>query len=158
MTPKSSTAPRPMSHRVGLELAVLLAYVGLAILITWPLIQQLDTHIIGYENCTNRMHVWVLWVVKQMLGTGDMSVNTDYIFYPNGSNMVRLYGSDLFYPVVLSPLVHALSPAVVLNLKVMFSFFMAPFGGYLILRHVGVFRPAAWLGGALFFFMPYFLL
>ena len=158
MTPKSSTAPRPMSHRVGLELAVLLAYVGLAILITWPLIQQLDTHIIGYENCTNRMHVWVLWVVKQMLGTGDMSVNTDYIFYPNGSNMVRLYGSDLFYPVVLSPLVHALSPAVVLNLKVMFSFFMAPFGGYLILRHVGVFRPAAWLGGALFICMPYFLL
>ena len=158
MTLQARTEPRPLLHRVGLELLVLAAYVGLAILITWPLITELDTHIIGYENCTNRMHVWVLWVVKQMLGTGELSVNTDYIFYPNGSNMVRLYGSDLFYPVVLSPLVHALSPAVVLNLKVMFSFFMAPCGGYLILRHVGVSRAAAWLGGALFICMPYFLL
>lgn len=158
MIPQPRTEPRPLLHRVGLELVVLAAYAGLAILITWPLIQQLDTHIIGYENCTNRMHVWVLWVVKQMLGTGDLSVNTDYIFYPNGSNMVRLYGSDLFYPVTLSPLVHALSPAVVYNLKIMFSFFMAPYGAYLILRHVGVWRAAAWLGGALFICMPYFLL
>ncbi len=158
MTAKSLTAPRPLLHRAAPEILVLLAYAALSVVITWPLITELGTHIIGYENCTNRMHVWVLWVVKQMLGTGDMSVNTDYIFYPNGSNMVRLYGSDLFYPVILSPLVHALSPAVVYNLKVMFSFFMAPVGGYLVLRHAGVWRPAAWLGGALFICMPYFLL
>ena len=158
MTAKATTTTRPLAQRAGMELLVLAAYAGLAVLITWPLVLELQTHIIGYENCTNRMHVWVLWVVKQMLMTGEMSVNTDYIFYPNGSNMVRLYGSDLLYPVTLSPLVHSLTPAVVYNLKIMFSFFMAPFGGYLILRHVGVSRAAAWLGGALFICMPYFLL
>ena len=140
------------------EALVLLAFVGLAALLTWPLVLQLDGQIIGYQNCTNRMHVWVLWVVKQMIWSGDLSLTTDYIFYPNGSNLVRLYGSDLLYPVVLSPLVHLLGPAMVYNCKILFSFAAAPYGAYLILRHLRVTRPAAWCGGAVFIATPYFLL
>ena len=134
------------------------AYLALAILITWPIVLDLSDSIIGYHNCTNRMHVWVLWVVKQLLMSGYAPTETNYIFFPLGANLVLLYGSDLFYPVVLSPLVELLSPGIVFNLKLIFSFTMGAMGAALLMRQVAVGRLAAGVGGALFMIGPYFLL
>ena len=139
-------------------LLALAGYFALAVLLTWPLLPHLGDRLIGYEHCTNRMHLWVLWMVKQMLFSGQVPVHTEHIFYPFGTNLVRLYGSDLLYPVVLSPLTHLLSAAVVFNLKILFSLTVAPYGVFRLLRYLGVGRAAALGGGALFTSTPYFLL
>lgn len=140
------------------EAPILLAYTGLALLLTWPIVLNLSGEILGHEHCTNRMHVWVLWIVKQMLLSGELPIDTSYIFYPAGSDLVRLYGSDMLYPLLLAPLVHLLSPVIVFNLKILFSLTMAPYGVYCLLRYLEVSKPAAWAGGALFIAAPYFLL
>ena len=140
------------------EALALAAYLALALLLTWPLALHLHDRLIGHEHCTNRMHLWVLWMVKQMLFTGQAPVQTEHIFYPFGTNLVRLYGSDLLYPLVLAPLTHLLSAAVVFNLKILLSLTVAPYGVFRLLRYLGTGRSAAWGGGALFTSMPYFLL
>ncbi len=140
------------------EALALAGYLVLALLLTWPLALHLHDRLIGHEHCTNRMHLWVLWMVKQMLFSGQAPVHTEHIFYPFGTNLVRLYGSDLLYPLVLAPLTHLLSAAVVFNLKILISLTVAPYGVYRLLCYLRVGRAAAWGGGALFCSMPYFLL
>ena len=152
------TASPPLKDTWRSDLLAVGGYLGLALLITWPIIFHLHHEVIGYPLCTNRMHVWVLWIVKQLLFAGFSPTVTNYIFYPSGADMVRLYGSDLLYPVVLSPLVALLSAGVVFNLKILFSFTMAPLGAYKLARHLGVQRVPAWVGGALFMASSYFLL
>ena len=146
---------RPGGWRV--EALALAGYLVLALLLTWPLLLHLHDRLIGHEHCTNRMHLWVLWMVKQMLFSGQAPVQTEHIFYPFGTNLVRLYGSDLLYPLVLSPLTELLSAAVVFNLKILLSLTFAPYGVFRLLRYLGTGRAAAWGGGALFTSMPYFL-
>lgn len=157
MTELQSPSP-PGLRRLRHEALVLGGFVALALLLTWPLVLYLGSAVIGYEHCTNRMHVWVLWVVKQLIFEGYIPTDSNYVFYPNGVSLVRLYGSDLFYPVVLSPLSALLSPGVVFNAKVLFSFTLAPYGVYRLLRHLDAEPVAAWVGGALFIATPYFLL
>ena len=140
------------------KLILTAAYLALAIVITWPIVLNLTDSVIGYHNCTNRMHVWVLWIVKQLLFEGYVPTETNYIFFPLGANLILLYGSDLFYPVVLSPLVELLSPGIVFNLKLIFSFTMGALGAALLMRHLAIGRLAAGVGGALFMIGPYLLL
>ncbi len=149
---------RPDSHSRRTILLVTAGYLALALLLLTPPLLGLDSELIGYPNCTNRMHVWVLWVVNQILFQGYSPIHTNYIFFPTGANLVLLYGSDLFYPVVLSPLVALLSAGVVFNLKLIFSFTVGPLGAFLMIRHIGAGRRAAWVGGALYMAAPYFLL
>ena len=156
----SGSASTGRSHDEGLlgRGLVVVSYLGLALLLTWPLVLHLHDGLIGHEHCTNRMHLWVLWIAERMLFSGQLPIHTELIFYPFGTNLVRLYGSDLLYPLVLSPLTHLFSAAVVFNLKILLSLTLAPVGTYLLLRHLGARRPAAWGGGALYVSMPYFLL
>ncbi len=156
MDPGNSGASTEGGRREAL--LALGGYLALAVLLTWPMLPHLGDRLIGHEHCTNRMHLWVLWMVKQMLLSGQAPVHTEHIFYPFGTNLVRLYGSDLLYPVVLSPLTHLLSAAVVFNLKILFSLTVAPYGVFRLLRYLGAGRAAAWGGGALFTSTPYFLL
>ena len=134
------------------------ACLALALLLTWPLALHLHDRIIGHPLCTNRIHVWVLWAVKQQLWSGQWPGHSELIFYPYGADLVRLYGSDLLYPLLLAPLTHLLSPATVFNLKIIFSLTVASYGAYRLLRHLGAAPLPAWCGGALYVGTPYFLL
>ncbi len=157
-SPDVEKAPPGPGGSLRYPLILLGAYFALALLITWPIVLDFSDSIIGYHNCTNRMHVWVLWIVKQLLFQGFVPTETNYIFYPLGANLVLLYGSDLFYPVVLSPLVELLGPGMVFNLKLLFSFAVGALGGAMLMRYLGVGKLAAAVGGALFMSGPYFLL
>ncbi|HVF98578.1 MAG TPA: hypothetical protein VND68_01960, partial [Chloroflexia bacterium] len=133
---------------------VLLAYALLTALFTWPLIlhftQTLPDGGDGWQE------MWGLWWVKTALV--DLHTNiyrTHLLYYPDG---VSLY----FHP--LQPVTGLLSVPLQLaglnlptayNLLVWLSFVAAGYGMYLLVRHLTVHRPAAFLAGVVFTFCPY---
>jgi hypothetical protein len=67
---------------------VLFATFGvLAIIVTWPLVANLTTHLPGGSDDT-LVHYWNGWSIQQTLASGRFSLHTPYLFYPNGISLV----------------------------------------------------------------------
>lgn len=81
-----------MSDRIVLykrwtNLGVLLAYVGVAVGITWPLTTQITTYLPGHTTDT-LVHYWNGWWVQRALTTGQLPFYTSYLFHPRGLSLV----------------------------------------------------------------------
>ncbi|MFQ5420431.1 MAG: hypothetical protein ACE5EY_08710, partial [Anaerolineae bacterium] len=67
-------------------LLLLLAYLGIAVVITWPLVTRLSTHL--PDGTDSLLHYWNGWWSLQAFRAGQLPYNTPYLFYPNGVSMV----------------------------------------------------------------------
>jgi hypothetical protein len=89
-----------------------LVYGLLAVLMTWPLAQQLNTHFGGTD--TDIFNVfWGNWWVRTALASGHNPYVTEYLIYPKGFDLVTF----------------AFSPFLAL-LWIPFSWFMSPIAAY----------------------------
>jgi hypothetical protein len=62
-------------------------YAGLTVVVTWPLVAQLGTHIPGLVG-DSFVHLWTFEWVKQSLLSGQSPFYTDFLFYPQGTTLV----------------------------------------------------------------------
>ena len=69
----------------------------LTLVLTYPVILNPINSVVGHEQTSVACHVWVIWWAQQSL-----SIETPLIFFPYGADVVRLYGSDLFSPLLFS--------------------------------------------------------
>jgi hypothetical protein len=98
--------------------SVLLLFVALAILLTWPLAAHLATHIPGTGLDDNAMFLWNFWWVRQALSEPGASVfATSAVFHPGGVNLV-LHSQSLVNAVAGATVFGALSLPAALNLTV----------------------------------------
>jgi hypothetical protein len=67
-------------------LVVLLAYIGVAVGMTWPLADQIASALPGHTSDT-LVHYWNGWWVQQALSKGQSPFYTTYMFYPNGLSL-----------------------------------------------------------------------
>jgi len=140
---------------------VVLAYVALAVVMTWPLATRLGTEVASdlgdpVFNC------WVMiWTGGQVLRTlgGDFNAIHDYwngnIFAPEPLTIAY---SEHLTPQMLQTLpVYALSGNIVLSYNLLFlsTFVMAGVGTYLLVRELTGRRAAAFLAGVAFAYAPY---
>lgn len=66
---------------------VLLAYAGVAVGTTWPLVSRMTTHLPGHTRDTF-VHYWNGWWVRQALKDAQSPYYTTYLFHPEGISLV----------------------------------------------------------------------
>ncbi len=152
------------------HLVVLLAYFGLALILTYPLVTQFADHVPGTTTWSmdEYGYVWNNWWFKHaVFDLGANPFQTDYIFYPVGTSLV-LYTFTLLHVLLGLPIQFAFGLIPASNVELLFAFVVAGYGTYLLVKHliqnsrtVGItnyelrilnFEFAAFVAGALFAF------
>ncbi len=138
-------------------------YILLAVVLTWPLVLHITTHIPGsavwaFDEST---FVWNMWWFKfSLLDLGHSPLHTGYIFYPLGIDLV-LYTFNFFNALLGLPLQMILPLPLVSNLVILFAYVMSGYGVYLLIlylllagRQRGILqiRLAAFVAGAVYAF------
>jgi hypothetical protein len=142
-------------------LVALAVYAACAVWATWPAIRHVDGHYLarpapGYGEAAAGDHLqlgWAFWLVGHQLEERASPLADPYSFRPEGEAPPNLQGWLLGLPYW--PLADAFGDVWAYDLVVLLSFVLA--GGLACwwLRALGLSRPAALVGGAVFCLMPY---
>jgi hypothetical protein len=136
------------------HLSVLAAYALLTILLTYPIVFRLSSHLLGDGGDTN-VFVWNLWWIKKALT--ELHTNpfwTDYVFYPEGVSLV-FHSLVPFNGLLGIPLQAIAGIVPASNLIILLSFVLSGYGAYLLIRYLVADRLSAFVGGMIFSFCPY---
>ncbi len=117
-------------------LALLFAFLLLSLILTFPLITQITTHVPGSELWAfdEYTFVWNIWWFKHaLLQLNQSPLASDFIFYPVGVNLA-LYTYTLFNAALALPLVPWLPLPLVSNLVTLFAFVVSAYGAYLLMK------------------------
>jgi hypothetical protein len=144
------------SRRRALAAGLLvLAYLALALLFTYPLVRNFTTHHVGEAAGDAKVYLWNYWWTRRavlVLGTSPLSTNA--IFYPIGIGLafhtLALLQGFLFIP--LSALAGDVAGA---NLIVLWTFVGSALGAYALARTAGASPAGAFLAGVAFGYCPY---
>ncbi len=114
---------------------VLIVYLALAILLTYPLIAHLDSHVPGQPIDAPAL-AWNLWWLKfSIFNLGTSPLSTDYLYYPLGVNLVA-NTSTFLNGVLALPLQMLCGTIVANNLIIYFALVMSAYGATLLAREV----------------------
>jgi len=150
--------------RYRAHLLAITLYTLLAVVLTWPLVLRITTHIPGsaawaFDEST---FVWNMWWFKfSLLDLGHSPLHTGYIFYPLGIDLV-LYTFNFFNALLGLPLQMILPLPLASNLVILFAYVTSGYGAYLLVVYLlatgqrrGVvlqYRLAAFVAGAVYAF------
>jgi len=113
----------------------LLAYLILAIILTWPTITNLATHLPG-DGGDDPAIAWNLWWVKYaLLNQGHSPFLTDFIFYPIGINLA-FYTLTTLNGITALPLLLNFGVVAASNLHVFLTFAVGAYGAFLLTRYL----------------------
>jgi hypothetical protein len=117
------------------DLVILVIYLLLAILLTYPLITHFDSFGPGH-GVDDPAQTWSLWWLKySTLNLGISPLYTDYLFYPLGMNLVA-YTSTFLNGVISIPLQLVFGVIVAQNLSVLCAFTLGAYGTYLFVSEI----------------------
>jgi hypothetical protein len=143
-----SRIPRPWQC-----VAILLTYELLALVMTWPAVARLDTHIAGGLWDT-LVHQWTFWWVRESIATGLNPFETGLLYYPVGVSLVSHNIAWLNIALWL-PLQGLIGRYPAYNLLFISTFALNGFAMYLLAREwIGRSWPA-FVAGLVFGFWPY---
>jgi len=112
-----------------------LIYLLLAILLTWPTITHLTTHLPG-DGGDDPAIAWNLWWVKYaLLNRGQNPFQTDFMAYPIGLNLA-FYTLTLLNALTALPLTLNFGVVAASNLHLLFTFVMSGYGMTLLTRYL----------------------
>ncbi|MBI5118111.1 hypothetical protein HZA56_16675 [Candidatus Poribacteria bacterium] len=144
------------------HIPIALAYLGLAIIFTYPQITGLTTSVpqspLGLSSDPYLM-LWNAWWAKESLI--DLRANpffTDYLFYPNGTSLA-FHELTLLNGIITIPFQVLLDGprGLILgyNMVILLSFVLAGVGMFALIKHLIGSASAAFFGGVAFAFCPY---
>jgi hypothetical protein len=122
----------------------------LALALTWPMPLDPVGTIVGLEEATAACHVWILWWARTHLG----ELDTTLLFHPHGGDVMRLYGSDVLSPLLLSRLPGPLP--LLYNGWVLFLLTLGGVGAARLATRAGAGPGGAWVALAVFEAAPFF--
>ncbi|MEM7033484.1 MAG: interleukin-like EMT inducer domain-containing protein [Chloroflexota bacterium] len=107
----------------------------MAILLTWPTITQITTHLPG-DGGDDPAIAWNLWWIKYaLLNEGINPFQTEAMFYPIGINLA-FYTLTLLNGITALPLTLNLGVVTASNLHMLFTFMIGGYGAFLLTRYV----------------------
>ena len=116
----------------------LLLYTVLSLLLSWPLLARLGTHVPGVPQWAfdESTFVWNIWYFKHAL-VDNLSnpLHSELIWYPLGIDLV-LYTYNFFHALIAQPLMLAFNLPVASNIALLFSTVMSGYGTFLLVRYV----------------------
>ena len=141
-------------ERTPYRLYVLLAQTLLTLLLTYPLLFKLSTHLIGIAE-DNLQSVWNLWWVKHsVLNLHTHPYHTEHLFYPLGTSLA-FHTLSLFNSFLSIPLQFFLSRITCYNLLILLSFVLAGYGMYLLAYELTGHFGASFVASLVFAYSPY---
>ena len=139
-------------HPLGSYCAILLAFFGLGVGITWPL----ATRLTGWlpDGTDTLLHYWNGWWVWRALRHGQSPYYTRYLFYPAGISLV--YNNFAWLHILpwgaLEPLVGGIAAY---NLTFLVHLALCGFAAFLLIYELTGDRRAAFLAGLIYQCWPY---
>ena len=111
------------------------ALVVLVLCFNWPLVLNMNTHVIGSQHDDAFEVLWYLqWGASAPISAGDTLFYTPKIYSPYGWYLAS-GAHPAWYYVLLGPVTRALGPVATNNTMLLFSFVLAGYGVY-FLAHV----------------------
>src|SRR5512136_455114 len=124
------------------HLTILLVYGLLAVLLTWPTVTHLATHLPG-DGGDDPAIAWNLWWVKHALLTLHTSpLFSSAMFYPIGIDLA-FYTLTTLNALTALPLTLTLGVVAASNLHMWFTFVAGGYGAFLLARYVLTGKPSA---------------
>jgi hypothetical protein len=112
---------------------VLIAYLFLALGLTWPLITHLDSHVPG-RGIDDPALTWNVWWFKfSIFNLGASPLYTDYLYYPLGVNLAA-NTSTFLNGLLALPLQFLFGTIIAQNLVVYFALVTSGYGASLLAR------------------------
>jgi hypothetical protein len=151
-----------MNKRYLVHLGVLGFYTGLSLLLTWPLVAHLASHVPGeatwaFDESTFLWNIW--WFKFSLLQLRQSPLVSSYIFFPLGIHLTT-YTFNLFNAAFALPLQLTLNLPLASNLTMIFSLISSAYGAFLLVLYLLAPVPISWparylaatLAGAVFAF------
>jgi hypothetical protein len=150
--------------RFGATWAVLVLFVVLTLVLTWPVVVQLGTRVPGTATWAfdESTFVWNIWYFKHSLIDLHVSpLHSELIWHPLGIDLI-LFTYNFFNAIVGLPVLLVSSAAVASNVTVLLAAVLSALGAYLLAFYVlsrvfagaelGRLRAAAVLAGVIYAF------
>lgn len=132
---------------------VLFVYVLLTVITTWPVVAQVNTHLISNGDDA-WVHYWNNWWVKRVLQQGGDVYHTDLLFYPSGVSLVHhnFAWVNIALWLLLEPLIGGIAAY---NLIHLIHIPLCGLGMFMFVRHLVKSDGIAFVSGLVFAFWPY---
>ncbi len=145
---------RRLWREQGRHLAVLGLFVALTLVITCPLPLQMGQVLAG-GDIDDYINPWADWWTHHVLTTpGESLYYTDYLFYPDGVNLVFHSFSHVNTAISLALQPWAGQPAAY-NATILLAYLLSAFGMYLLVEYLTTSPVAGIVSGIVFAFNPY---
>jgi len=132
---------------------VWISYIGLAIIITWPLVLNISTHIMGAGGDAP-MFVWNAWWLNKVIFEGQNLFNTDYMFWPQTIDLT-LHTLTIINSTIIALLSELMNLILAFNLHFLISISLSGLFTFLLVRHITKSDLPAFVSGIIFAFSPY---
>ena len=139
---------------------VLLSFVVVAVVQSWPLSLHLATHLTGNPGGDTGVYVWNIWVFTHELRTiQSWPFDTETILSVGGPADLSLHNYTVFSNLLALPLLPWLGVVATFNVLYLLNFALAGLGMFLLIRrlpHTASASPlVAWIGAFLFACSPF---
>jgi hypothetical protein len=132
------------------QLIVLLAYAVLSLALTWPMVRDFSTALIGAGG--GKPHLWILWHTKQALLGQEPLFRTSILYYPYGTTLLThslgpaagLFALPFWW----------LGPEAAYNGTVLIGFSLTGYCMYLLARSLGFEQSIAFFAGTVLLASP----
>lgn len=137
-------------------LSMFFVYALLTLLMTYPAVTQLNTHLIGNGD-DMWVHYWNNWWVKRVIQHREGIYHTSLLFHPTGVSLVfhNFAWVNIILWLILEPLLGGISTY---NLTFLIHIPLCGLGTFLLVRHLTRANAAAFISGLVYAFWPYRML
>ena len=142
-----------LRHSSWLNIVAFFTFLGLTLLMTWPLITHLRSEIAG-AGTDVWIHQWTFWWVKQALLNGQSPFYTTLLYYPYGVSLTS-HNIAWFNIALWLPLQAVLGSVTAYNIVFLLVITLNGFAAYLFAKaEIGAVLPA-FVAGVMVSFWPY---
>ena len=143
------------ARRAWTACLLIVAYLALTLLFTYPLAWHLGTHHVGEAGGDAKVYLWNYWWVKKALfELSTTPFETNLIFHPIGIGL-SLHTLAAAQGVVFAPLSEVVGTTAAANLVLVLTFLASALATYALARKIGANVGGAFLAGLVYAFCPY---
>jgi hypothetical protein len=136
-------------------LLIFLAFAGITILMTWPVVARLSTYLAGGRDDL-WVHQWTCWWIRQALKDGFNPFFTPSLYFPEGTSLTS-HNIAWFNIILWLPLQAVFSRITAYNLVFLIVIMLNGFTMFLFAYAVTKSHLGAFVAGLIFGFWPYTL-
>ncbi|MFQ6010362.1 MAG: hypothetical protein ACE5J7_04565 [Candidatus Aenigmatarchaeota archaeon] len=138
------------------EISVILAYTLITVVMLLPF-GITPGHIAGVVEGDVFNSIWPFWWMAKSINLGTNYIFTDYIFYPNGTNLA-FYPFALIDTLMFLPITLMFGTVISYNFSLFMSFLLSAIGMFYLSRYITKDTKASFVAGLIFSFSSYHLL